>query len=369
MKKLTVCLLVLLLLAFACVCASADTEILQSGDFRYILLEDGSAAIITAETEGALVIPAELDGHPVTSIGLDKHPDTYLLYKDAGLFGDGGTILRGVVNKNCTSLSIPDSVTTIGVCAFMNCVNLKEASVPEGVTAIGNAAFRDCGSLEIVTLPESVEAIAKNAFDGCEALILVVPPDSFSDEYCQQKHLHHRYPGQLLPETTLRQSGIYQYVLMEDGTAAIITADGEGELVIPAELDGYPVSRIGLEVSDIQEEIYFAANIYILDDDDELTIDRSVIDGNFTGVILPEGITVIGAEAFCVCDWLTEITLPESVTYIGEYAFYQSGLTAITLPDGVETVEERAFRKCSSLSSGRRAPQLFPHHPGGCGNS
>ena len=181
--------------------------------------------------------------------------------------------------------------------------------------------------------------------------MIVVCPDSFSEEYCVKMCLLYIYPGRLIPDTTLRQSGIYQYVLMEDGTAAIITADGEGELVIPAELDGYPVSRIGLEVSDLQEEIYFAANIYILDDDDELTIDRSVIDGNFTGVILPEGITVIGAEAFCVCDWLTEITLPESVTHIGEYAFYQSGLTAITLPDGVETVEERAFRKCSSLSS------------------
>ena len=98
MKKLTACILAFLLLAFAGVCASAGTEILQSGNFRYILLEDGGAAIITAETEGELVIPAELDGHPVTSLGLDAHPDTYLIYKAAGLLDANRTVVRGVVS-------------------------------------------------------------------------------------------------------------------------------------------------------------------------------------------------------------------------------------------------------------------------------
>jgi hypothetical protein len=53
---------------------------------------------------------------------------------------------------------------------FGACGSLASVTIPESVTSIGKGAFKDCSSLTSVTIPESVTSIGKSAFDGCEAL-------------------------------------------------------------------------------------------------------------------------------------------------------------------------------------------------------
>ena len=79
-------------------------------------------------------------------------------------------------------------------------------------------------------------------------------------------------------------------------------------------------------------------------------------DGNYESeiktVIIGEGVTSIGNEAFYNCSNLTSITIPESVTSIGYSAFYDcSSLTAITLPEGVTNIGYHAFYGCGSLTA------------------
>ena len=69
-------------------------------------------------------------------------------------------------------------------------------------------------------------------------------------------------------------------------------------------------------------------------------------------VILPDGLTSIGAFAFWNCTSLTSITNPNSVTSIGSEAFYGcSGLTSVTIPNSVTSIGNSAFRYCSALTS------------------
>ena len=69
-------------------------------------------------------------------------------------------------------------------------------------------------------------------------------------------------------------------------------------------------------------------------------------------VIISEGVTSIGEQAFNWCTSLTSISIPEGVTSIGNYAFYGcSSLTSIIIPDGVINIESSAFNDCSSLTS------------------
>ena len=69
-------------------------------------------------------------------------------------------------------------------------------------------------------------------------------------------------------------------------------------------------------------------------------------------VIVKDGVTEIGSEAFSGCSGLTSITLPDSVTEIGDSAFsYCSDLTSITLPKNVTKIGSKAFSGCSGLTS------------------
>jgi len=77
-----------------------------------------------------------------------------------------------------TSVTIPDSVTSIGADAFYNCKSLTSVTIPDSVTSIGGAAFYDCTSLTSVTIPDSVTSIGDFTFSSCESLTSVTIPDS-----------------------------------------------------------------------------------------------------------------------------------------------------------------------------------------------
>ena len=135
MKKLVFALA--LLLCALCLGAGAEEnkpEEFTSGDYQYILLEDGTAEIKkysgNAET---LEIPDQMDGHRVTGIGQD---------------------------------------------AFFWCNSLTSVTIPESVTNIGNDAFYMCSSLTSVTIPNSVAAMGINPFVSCDKLQTIrVSPD------------------------------------------------------------------------------------------------------------------------------------------------------------------------------------------------
>ena len=76
--------------------------------------------------------------------------------------------------------------------------------------------------------------------------------------------------------------------------------------------------------------------------------------GNGGDVVVPEGVTSIGNEAFYECSSLTSVTLPDSLTSIGDSAFREcSSLTSVTIPDSVTSIARGAFYGCSSLTSVR----------------
>ena len=72
-----------------------------------------------------------------------------------------------------TSVTIPNSVTSIGNWAFSGCRGLTSVTIPNSVTSIGESAFFGCRGLTSVTIPNSVTSIGWSAFSCCSGLTSV----------------------------------------------------------------------------------------------------------------------------------------------------------------------------------------------------
>ena len=75
-----------------------------------------------------------------------------------------------------TTVTIPNSVTSIGYGAFSGCSGLTSVTIPNSVTSIGDWAFSSCSSLTSVTIPNSVTSIGYGAFYDCSSLTAIYVP-------------------------------------------------------------------------------------------------------------------------------------------------------------------------------------------------
>lgn len=127
--------------------------------FDFEFTPDNTAVIVTNyKYNGAaadVTIPSRYQGKPVTTIG------------HAAFF-----------NSAVTSVTIPDSVTSISDSAFINCPQLTNISIPNSVTYIGFSAFNSCTSLKSITLPSSLSTIQSYAFCNCGNLETIRIPVS-----------------------------------------------------------------------------------------------------------------------------------------------------------------------------------------------
>lgn len=127
--------------------------------FDFEFTPDNTAVIVTnykyKGTAADVTIPSRYQGKPVTAINNAAFP-----------------------NSAVTSVTIPDSITSIPDAAFVNCSQLTNISIPNSVTYIGFSAFDGCASLKSITLPSSLRTIGNSAFADCPSLMTVTYPGS-----------------------------------------------------------------------------------------------------------------------------------------------------------------------------------------------
>lgn len=146
-KKAAV-LILALVTVFTIFGLTASAEELTSGDYCYVLLEDGTVKITAYNgSEAAVTVPDTIDGRTVTVIG-------------AGAFDQAATV---------ESLVIPGCVKELETGAVSLCAKINSITIQEGeLTELTSGSIKSCAALKKVSLPSNVTAIG--TFEQCLAL-------------------------------------------------------------------------------------------------------------------------------------------------------------------------------------------------------
>ncbi len=238
--------------------------------------------------------------------------------------------------SNCillTNVTLPSSVTTIGIAAFYNCTSLTSITIPSGVTAIGNRAFYNCSSLTSITIPSSVTYIGHEAFYNCKSLTSITIPNGVTTIGEEAFSNCESLTSITLPNgvTTIGEEAF-------SNCYSLTNVYYEGTIEDWCNITFY-TSFYNKNSNPMSQ----ASHFYMLNSNNKYE--------EVTSIEIPDTVTSIGNYQFYGFNNVISITLPNSVTTIGDYAFYNcKSLTSITIPSGVTTIGEDVFEYCSSLT-------------------
>jgi hypothetical protein len=268
------------------------------GIFNYFVNKDETTCIVRAASS------QNISGHIEIPPTVTYDGKTYTV---TGFTIDAFRGYNGI-----TSVTIPNTIETIGQRAFFQCFNLTSVTIPESVKIIEEWAFKTCG-LTSVTIPNSVTTIKERAFDNCFNLTDVtlgnsletIGDNAFADSY--------NLPSIFIPGSVKTIVGSAFYGCSSLSTVTFSTL---------------------CSITSLESSVFGACTSLI-------------------SITIPNSVTTIGSRAFDRCDALPAITIPKSVKTIDNRAFASCGsLTSVTFENGSSLITiDGAFYWCSSLSS------------------
>ncbi len=347
------------------------TSVEPAGMYDYVLNNDSVYITAYNGTATDVVVPDTIDGYTVvsiedafsrkTAITSITIPDTVTSIGDDAFRGcssltsvvipDTVTSIGDYAFYDCsrlTSIVIPDTATSIGDYAFYYCTSLTSIVIPDSVVSIGSYAFYNCSNLTSIVIPDLVTSIGDYAFYGCNRLTSIVIPDtvtsigSYAFYYCTS------LTSIVIPDLVTRIG----YRAFEFCTSLASVTIGSSVISISsyafqycymlAEVCNLSSLPIAIGSTDYGDVAYYAAVVHT-DTDSLLVTD----DDGFVICIYGDDVILVSYVGES-----TDISIPSNVTKIRCCAFYNcTKLTSVVIPDSVTNIGERIFEYCYSVTS------------------
>ena len=258
-------------------------------------------------------------------------------------FAEGATpeAISDYAFLNCDSLStitLPNSIKSLGTGAFYDCDTLKTVKLPTGITKIAKQAFYHCGFLQSITIPQNVTEIGAEAFAACSKLTTISLPSALTT----------------IGIASFHSTGLTSITLPEGMTTIEPGTFGKSKLKsiklskslkqITSNNESYNLGSLPNEYYDFRKYI----NMY-REDSGAFYNCKELESINLNGAAL----TILGSYTFNECDKLRSIDLSSTkLEEIPTSAFYScDSLRAITFPSTVKTIGQQAFYYNLSLES------------------
>lgn len=303
---------------------------------------------------------------------------------------EGDIVIPKTVNYNNKTLAI----TTIGFTAFRNS-DLTSITIPNTISSIENNAFWDCDKLERIVIEDgktilTLGWIAYN--DGVWALFRDCPIKSLylgrnitcTNQKGYQHDISPFYNIETLNELIIGDSVTEITSNLFKGCTGLtnvefsksITSIGYNAFKGCTGLTNikilYPISElkgsafegcsgltdvtIGSSITKINEKTFYnCTNLKNVTHYNSITsIGESAFENctNLTNFVIPNTVTKIDSYAFRNCTGLTQIIIPNSVTELNNYAFYGcSGLTDLSIGNSITKIYRNTFQNCTNFIS------------------
>ena len=344
----------------------------NADDTATITITDFLGPVDSTKTSDSytITVPTELDGRKVTGLGESSfsgiyspdHPKNYTLLSFC---------------NQIQSVTIPESVTSIGKSAFEHCSNLDSLTINGVATSmIGAYAFASCTSLTSLSLVGSFQTIGDSAFVNCgmtsltiDATITSIEKYAFSSRFLTSLSLTGNVQeigdyafANCTSLTSLSLTGNIQKIgdhafdscssLSTATLSKSLTSIGSYAFDSCTSLDSIEIPGKVTEIGDCAFHLSGLTSVKIDEGVQSTGADMFYGCDNLTTVNLPESLTTIADGSFASCSNLNHVKIPARVTCIGNSAFANcTSLSEITLRDGVKTIGANAFFSCRGLTS------------------
>lgn len=282
-----------------------------------------------------------MDGNPFHAggplkISISKKHPVFRVQKNELINIEKGSLVCYLGNKQ-KSYQIPEGITEIEAGAFSSCDELIKLSMPDTVRRIGREAFEGCSLLTSIHLSESLEEIGDRAFWFCGRLSEMTLPASVSR--VGENPFRGCYTIDLAVENG-REVMVYHHMRLK------VSPDNEHLLAENNVLYSLDDHRL---VSCLNDEL---AEYRVREGTEQIGAYAFYGDNTIRSLILPESLTALGVNSFCVMKKLNRIEFRGGIKVIPWQAFATNErLITVVLPEGLERIETGAFHNCEELKN------------------